>query len=232
LLIVIDLDQSLAPDLRPSSNLIRINVAPAITGQTRVEWSVMQRSTTMNLNEAIAGRRTIREYSAEAVDEQTIRGLIDAAVHAPSAVNQQPWTFTVVRDQTVLDRISRGAKSHMLATMADSPHADRFRSRLGDPGFQIFYHAPVLILISAISEGPWIVEDCALAAENLMLAAYAAGLGSGWIGFAQSYLNTPRGKQELGLPAACVPVAPIIVGRPTAKVPPVPRNSPTIHWID
>jgi hypothetical protein len=137
LLIVIDLDQSLAPDLRPTSRLIWINVALVITGQARLELPVMQRSDTMNLNEAIAGRRTIREYTAEAVEEQTIRGLIDAA-----------------------------------------------------------------------------------------------GLGSGWIGFAQSYLNTPRGKQELGLPAACVPVAPIIVGRPTAKVPPVPRNSPTIHWID
>ena len=185
----------------------------------------------MNLNEAISFRRTIREYTAEAVDEQTIRSLIDAAVHAPSAVNQQPWTFTVVRDQNVLDRVSRGAKLHMLATMAESPHADHFRSRLSDPGFQVFYHAPVLILISALSEGPWIVEDCALAAENLMLAACAAGLGSGWIGFAQGYLNTPVGKQELGLPAACVPVAPIIVGHPTAKVPPVPRDTPKIHWI-
>jgi len=185
----------------------------------------------MDLNEAITGRRTIREYTTEAIDKQTIQGLIDAAVHAPSAVNQQPWTFTVVRDQNVLDRVSRGAKVHMLATLAESPHADHFRSRLSDPGFQIFYHAPVLILISAISEGPWIVEDCALAAENLMLAAYAAGLGSGWIGFAQGYLNTQLGKQELRLPATCVPVAPIIVGRPTEIVPPVPRNTPTIRWI-
>ena len=185
----------------------------------------------MDLNEAITRRRTIREYTAAAVEEQTIRALIDAAVHAPSAVNQQPWTFTVVRDQNVLDRVSRDAKSHMLASLADSPDADRFRSRLSDPGFQIFYHAPVLILISASSNGPWIVEDCALAAENLMLAACASGLGSGWIGFAQGYLNTPAGKQELGLPAAWVPVAPIIVGHPLAIAPPVPRNAPKIRWV-
>lgn len=185
----------------------------------------------MDLNEAIVSRRTIREYTAQAVEEQTIRALIDAAVHAPSAVNQQPWIFTVVRDQIVLDRISRGAKAHMLATLMDSPHADRFRSRLSDPDFQIFYHAPALILISATSEGPWIVEDCALAAENLMLAACAVGLGTGWIGFAQSYLNTPPGKQALGLPAACVPVAPIIVGHPNARPGLVPRNAPKIRWI-
>jgi nitroreductase len=185
----------------------------------------------MDLHAAIMGRRAVRDYTAQAVDEPTINRLIDAAVNAPSAVNQQPWTFTVVRDQTVLERISRDAKSHMIATMAGNPHADHFRVRLSDPNFHIFYHAPVLVLISAIAEGPWIVEDCALAAENLMLTAYAAGLGTNWIGFAQGFLNTPEGKKALGLPAACVPVAPIIVGHPKAAPPPVPRNAPRVRWV-
>ena len=66
----------------------------------------------MDLNEAITSRRAVREYTSQDVDEQAIRRLIDAAVHAPSAVNQQPWTFTVVRDQSVLDRISHDAKAH------------------------------------------------------------------------------------------------------------------------
>jgi nitroreductase len=185
----------------------------------------------MDLNEAIIGRRSVREYTAQPVDDTTIGCLIDAAVQAPSAVNQQPYTFTVVRDQSMLDRVSRDAKSHMLATMVASPHAEHFRSRLSDPNFEIFYHAPVLILISAISQGPWVVEDCALAAENLMLAAHAAGLGTCWIGFAQGFLNTPGGKNELGLPIGCVPVAPIIVGHPKAAPPPVPRKTPTVHWV-
>jgi nitroreductase len=81
----------------------------------------------MKINEAIFGRRSVREYTSQEVDEQTIRGLIEAAVHAPSAVNQQPWTFTVVCDKDVLDRISRAAKSHMVATMPPSVHSDRFR---------------------------------------------------------------------------------------------------------
>ena len=185
----------------------------------------------MDLNEAITGRRAVRDYTSEAVDEQTIRRLIDAAVQAPSAVNQQPWTFTVVRDQALLDRISSEAKAHMLATMPAGPHSDHFQPLLDDPSFQIFYHAPVLILISAVAEGPWIVEDCALAAENLMLTAYSAGLGSCWIGFAQSFLRTPDGKAALDLPAAWGPVAPIIVGRPKATSPPVPRNAPEIRWV-
>ena len=184
----------------------------------------------MDLNDAIFGRRSVREYSAQPVDEPTIRRLIDAAVHAPNAVNQQPWTFTVVRDQGALDRVSRDAKVHMLANMPAGLQSARFHM-LGDPAFHIFYHAPALILVSAVAQGPWIVEDCALAAENLMLAAYAAGLGSCWIGFAQSFLNTPEGKRAHGLPAACVPVAPIIVGHPKAAPPAVARKAPEIRWV-
>jgi nitroreductase len=185
----------------------------------------------MDLVKAIASRRSVREYTAQTVDEQDIRGLIDAAVQAPSAVNQQPWTFTVVRDQSKLDRISHDAKIQMLATMPAGVHSDHFRSLLSDPNFEIFYHAPVLIVISAIAQERWIVEDCSLAAENLMLAACDIGLGTCWIGFAQSFLNTPEGKSVLGLPAAWVPIAPIIVGHPKTPAPPVSRKQPEIRWV-
>lgn len=185
----------------------------------------------MDLDEAIAGRRSQREYTKEPVDEATIRHLVGAAVLAPSAVNEQPCTFTVVRDQAVLDRISRDAKAHFLATASQGAHAEHFRQRLGDPNFQIFHHAPALILISAVAPGRWIVEDCALAAENLMLAAYARGLGTCWIGFAQSFLNTPEGKRELAIPEPWVPVAPIIVGHPKAPAAPVPRREPVVRWV-
>jgi nitroreductase len=181
----------------------------------------------MNLDEAISGRRSVREYTAEALNQEIITRLIKAAIRAPNAVNQQPWTFTVVRDQKLLDFISQAAKSHMLC----EPHSDHFHALLSDPKFHIFYHAPVLILISAVRQGPWDVEDCALAAENLMLCAYAAGLGSCWIGFAQRYLGTADGKRALGLPDACVPVAPIIVGHPKNTPSPVSRKPPEIHWI-
>jgi nitroreductase len=174
----------------------------------------------------------VREFGAEAIDEKTICALIEAAIHAPSAVNEQPWTFTVVRNQERLARISVAAKVHMLRTLPESSHSEHFRSRLTNPDFHIFYHAPVLILISAAERGPWIVEDCALAAENLMLAAYAAGLGTCWIGFAQSYLNTDVGKRELDLPASWVPVAPIIVGHPRTAVAAVPRRPPVVKWIN
>ena len=109
------------------------------------------------------------------------------------------------------------------------PH--HFGEILNDPNFEIFYHAPVLILISTTADIPWAVEDCSLAAENLMLAARAARLGTCWIGFAQGWLNTPDGKVLLKLPAAYKPVAPIIVGHPKAAAPPVPRKQPDIRFV-
>ncbi len=89
----------------------------------------------------------------------------------------------------------------------------------------------MLIVISSVTRGPWAVENCALAAENLMLAACAEGLATCRIGFAQTWLTTPDGMATLGLPAAYLPVAPIIVGRPKSPPAPVPRKEPEIRWI-
>lgn len=185
----------------------------------------------MDINEAISSRHSARDFTAEEVDEETVRRLIDAAVQAPNASNGQPWTFTVVRDRGLLDRISQDAKSHLLANLPHGPESDRDRRSFSDPDFQLFYHAPALILISGMAPGRWVVEDCALAAENLMLTAHGLGLGTCWIGLAQDYLNTPEGKNALGIPASWVPVAPIIVGHPKSGTAPVPRKEPQIRWV-
>jgi nitroreductase len=185
----------------------------------------------MELLQAINQRRSVREYSAEPVDDALLRRLIDAAIKAPSAINQQPWCFVVVRRPELLAQISDKAKAFMLKASLSAP-AHPFRDMLNDPKFDIFYHAPVLIVIGTAEPTDWAVEDCALAAQNLMLAAHEAGLGTCWIGFAQHWLATPEGKAALGLPASCLPVAPIIVGHPRRKPTPVPRKVPNIKWIE
>ena len=185
----------------------------------------------MDLKEAIYIRRATREFTAAPVDEKTIRELIDAAIQAPSAINQQPWSFRVIRDKAVLGKISHEAKAHMLRASPMGLVSHHFEQILNDPNFDIFYHAPVLIVISSVAQMPWAIEDCALAAENLMLAACGAGLGTCWIGFAQTWLGTPEGKTAIQLPATAVPVAPIIVGHPKSSQAPVPRKEPEIRWI-
>jgi nitroreductase len=185
----------------------------------------------MDLKDAIYTRRATRQFTKEPVDEPTLRQLIDAAIQAPSAVNEQPWVFTVVQDRNLLATISREAKAHMRRTSPVSAMSHHFQEVLTDPAFDIFYGAPALIVISAPADSPWAVEDCALAAENLMLTARAAELGTCWIGFAQRWLATPSGRTMLGLPPELQPVAPIIVGHPTSPPPPIPRKTAEIRWI-
>ena len=186
----------------------------------------------MDFMQVVQNRRSVREFTDARVPDNLVNELIDVAIQAPSAVNAQSWHFTVIRNQALLDEISRNSKSCMLKIMADSPGPNHFHEMLSDPRFQIFYHAPVLIVISSTSQNDWAVENCALAAENLMLGACALGLGSCWIGFAQRWLETAEGKARIALPANHMPVAPIIVGYPKAPPPRVIRQAPRIYRID
>ena len=62
----------------------------------------------MDALEAILTRRSIRRYTAEPVAEDLIKKLLEAAMYAPSAHNQQPWQFIVIQDRQVLDKIPEG----------------------------------------------------------------------------------------------------------------------------
>lgn len=185
----------------------------------------------MELADALYARRAVRDFKPAPVDRPTVAALIDAAIQAPSAMDEQPWSFVIVRDKVLLDRISTEAKAWMLKSTPAGLLSHHFQETLGNPNFHIFYHAPALIVIAGKSDGPWTVIDCTLAAQNLMLAARASGLGTCWIGFAQGWLNTPEGKAALQLPADYVPVAPIIVGQPAAWPQAHKKNDPEVTWI-
>lgn len=182
----------------------------------------------MELLEAIEARRSVRSYAPRGVDRATIEQLLHAAVQAPTAMNSQPWVFGVIQDREALRGYSDRAKKHLLSLMQDASPLDRYRERLQDPQFNIFYDAPALVLIYARGGGHGGAGDCCLAAENLMLAACAQGLGTCWIGFSHPFFNLPEVKAELGAPADCEVVAPIIVGYPAGPVPPVQKNPPEV----
>lgn len=186
----------------------------------------------MEIMEAIYERRSTRTFLPEPVTKPLLMKVIDAAIQAPSAVNEQPWDFTIVQNAALLDHISDAAKQHMLKMMEKGAFPRRLHENLENPDFHVFYHAPVLVVIS-VKPGQWAVEDAALAAENLMLAARALNLGSCWIGFSQSWLQTSEGKASIGLKDSdVIPIAPIILGHPAGSVPAVLRGPARIHWID
>ena len=185
----------------------------------------------MNVLQTIRERRAVRDYKPEPVSAGMIYQLISSASWAPSAMNEQPCHFTVITDGELLNEISTKAKAWLLKNVWSMPRSSLFRDLLNDEHFHLFYQAPALIIISAPSWDQWVTEDCAVAAQNVMLTATYLGLGSCWIGFAQGWLNTPEARDLLNLSAQNLCVAPIIVGHPKAVLPPVERKAPVITWV-
>lgn len=182
----------------------------------------------MDFMETIHQRRAVRDYTQRPVTRETIASLLNAAVRAPSAVNLQPWIFAVVQDKNMLQRYSDRAKSLQLESGDLNLKTPEFRKMLLDPAFNIFYNAGTLILICAKPLGQHPDWDCCFAAENLMLAAHAMGLGTCPIGFAWPLFAKPDVKAELQIPAVCNPVLPIIVGYPAGASHPVTRKEPEV----
>ena len=105
----------------------------------------------MNVFQAIRGRRAVRDYKPDPVSAGTLYQLVSAASWAPSAMNEQPWHFTIVTERAVLEEISTQAKTWMLKNLPAMPRRSHFREILAEPDFHIFYNAPCLVVISASS---------------------------------------------------------------------------------
>lgn len=186
----------------------------------------------MDFMDVLRNRRAVRDFKPDPIAPAVLKRLVDVAVLAPSAMNDQPWRFSIVTDPAMLERMSDAAKRHLLKCLHVLPKPEHFRDLFSDPQLHLFHRAPALIIISADSDNPWVSEDCALAAENLMLAATEMRLGSCWVGFAQTWLNAPEGRAMIGMPFSHQVVAPIVVGVPRATPPAVSRRPPDIAWVN
>lgn len=188
----------------------------------------------MNFIDAVKQRRAVRAYTRAVIGRREVEALIDTAIQAPSAMNLQPWAFAAVLDREQIDGYARRAQEWLQANLSKLPNRqarERFEERMLDPAFSLFYHAPALVLVLAKSSEAQAVEDCCLAAENLMLAARDRDLGTCWIGFARPWLNLPEIKAELGLPGQYQVVAPIVLGHPAAWPESHGRTPAEVHWI-
>jgi nitroreductase len=186
--------------------------------------------TSLSVMSAIQHRRSVRDYASKTIERKVIQTLLDAAVHAPTAVHEEPCAFAIIQDKDTLNRLSDNVKA-LLVHGTDPIHplqGSHTQDRFTDPEFNAFYNAGTLIVVCGKPLGPFVVADCWLAAENLMLAACAKGLGTCPIGLSVTALNTPEWKAELGIPAEMTAFAPIIVGIPSGETPPVPRKQPEI----
>ena len=184
----------------------------------------------MTIFETILARRSVRSYKARKVDRTAISILLEAAVRAPTAIHQEPWAFVVIQDKALLRSLSDQAKPLFVAEAQEKglEHAGHSFDIFSYPDFNVFYDATTLILICGKTSAPSYAADCWLAAENLMLAACAMGLGTCVIGSALHALNTPETKIKLNIPEKFCVVAPIVVGFPDDEITQVLRKNPVI----
>ena len=155
------------------------------------------------MNEALRclmTRRSIRSYKTEPIADQDVEALLRAAMAAPSAGNEQPWHFVVIRDRETMKRIM---DVHPYSGMLD--------------------HAPLCIAVCAELalekyDGYW-VQDTSAATQNILLAAHAIGLGAVWLGVhpvesrqsgVKDILNLPDGVECLSLIAIGCPAEPSV----------------------
>jgi nitroreductase len=184
----------------------------------------------MTVFETILARRSVRRYKARKVDRTTINILLEAAVRAPTALHQEPWAFVTIQDTNLLRSLSDQAKPLFVAEVQEQglERAGHSFDVFSQPNFNVFYDASTLILICGKTTAPLYTADCWLAAENLMLAACAMGLGTCVIGCALTALNTAETKVKLNIPEKFSVVAPIVVGYPDDEIIHALRKNPVI----
>ena len=118
----------------------------------------------MDCLEKIYTRRSIRAYSEEEIGEVEIEKILKAAMLAPSAGNEQPWHFVVVRDKEKMKKMSEAFTFGQML-----PHASAAIVVCADPK------------LSKYPYEMW-VQDCSAATQNILLAARCLGIGSVWLG--------------------------------------------------
>ncbi|MDR2178473.1 MAG: nitroreductase [Treponema sp.] len=168
--------------------------------------------------DAIAGRRSIRSYTAEKLTREQIDILLKAAGEAPSARNSQPWHFSVTQNRKILDEIN----------------AEVFSILKHDRG-DIFHGAPAVIFLSCDPESRWARLDCGIAVQTIALAAHSIGLGTVILGMPDPAFTGPRKAYFDALlkfpPAHSFAVA-VAVGVPSGTKEAHPVEQDRISFVD
>ena len=153
----------------------------------------------MDTIHAIKTRISTRQFSDKPISDADLHAILEAGMSGPSAVNARPWSFIVVRDKAMLNKMADG------------------NGRAAEP----LRGADVGILVCgdlerAFKAAPdyWVV-DGSIAAQNMILAAHALGIGSVWLGTWPQENKMAAQKVLFDLPEHIVPHSIIAFGHPT-----------------
>jgi F420 biosynthesis protein FbiB-like protein len=183
----------------------------------------------MSFLELVRSRRSIRRYTADPLPQEQLVALLEAAIHAPSAHNRQPWRFAVITTPEMRERlaVAMGAKLRT-DLMRDGATPELIEKDTARSYSRITGAAALIVVclslidmdhypdpIRAHHEYLMAAQSTAMAAQNILLAAHEAGLGACWM---CAPLFCPETVCEtLGLPADWQPQALLTVGYPAEE---------------
>lgn len=174
----------------------------------------------MDAIEAMLTRKSVRDFSNEPIPKEMLEMILRCAIQAPSAHNMQTWRFTVITKGDLIARfkelLQRKAKDYKAVCYG-------------------FNNPAAAILITNDARNRNAAQDSACAAENMMLAAHALGLGSVWnntISYMKDDEEVRSFLNELSIPARHQPWLLLLLGHPSnveAKSP--QRRQDVVAWV-
>ena len=188
----------------------------------------------------ILHRRSIRRFDSRQIEESALQEILQAGLYAPSAGGRQDVIFVVCQDREINERLGRikRANSHPRMATAASYVSREQPSIADDPKLtNAFYDAPTVITFFAPKQFLFSVDDCAVAAENMMLAADALGIGSCYIGQGWPAFADPYGQEVLKnwrIPTDHYAVMQLVLGYPREgdrHPTPKPRKEDRVLYI-
>ncbi len=164
----------------------------------------------METLKTIQSRRSIRQYRAPSISEKDLQIVLTAGLYAPSAMNKQPWEFLVIQDPALLQKVTQV-----------HPYAD-FVVEAGT--------AIILCQNKKQAFGEYGPIDCALAAQNMMLAAHDLGYGTCFCGVWPDLERMNAFAAAFDLPKEVEVIGLIALGTPAVQ-PDIPDrfNAAKIH---
>ncbi len=170
------------------------------------------------MNEALQNvltRRSVRSFEKKEIPHEVLELIAQAAIQAPSAMNRQLCQFTVVADREKIARLA-----HAMGSV------------LGKPEYN-FYEPAALILCTAPRDALFGIEDCAVAMENIFLAAHALGVGSVWINQLKGNCDEPAVREVLrsfGVPDNHIGFGTAALGYAAGEPRPMHKREDAIAW--
>ena len=176
----------------------------------------------------ITERYSCRDFKTEMPSDEMLNIIADAAVKAPSGMNNQPWRVIVLKNKELMKEIEEEGMNFL--KNSDQTAYERIMGR----GGKLFYDAPCMIIVPTPNGGAGM--DCGILLENIALAAQSLGLATVICGLTGcAFANKERAAEfskKLGFPDGYAFCSSVLIGYPNTVTKPHQPDKSKISFVE